>query len=184
MYVSTQEDPMTVARARKDDPRQLKASAPDLVPIMNLVTILIPFLLLSVTFANLAVVDSTLPAISPIPAPDSNEENLRMMVAITDQGFVVRGNSALLESEPESEVAGQVLRRDGDGVYPFDTLTDLMVRVKAAHPDETRVVLIPEDVVDYDTIVGAMDATRDWTPPGAQVKEQLFPVVSLGSVTE
>lgn len=175
---------MTAARARKDESRQIKAGAPDLVPIMNLVTILIPFLLLSVTFVNLAVVDSTLPAISPIPSQELDTENLRMMVAITDEGFFVRGNTAVLEAEPGAEVQGRMLSRGADGAYPFDALTDLMVRVKAAHPGETRVVLIPEDVVDYDTIVGAMDATRDWTPPGAPAREQLFPAVSLGSVTE
>ncbi len=175
---------MTAARARKDESRQIKAGAPDLVPIMNLVTILIPFLLLSVTFVNLAVVDSTLPAISPIPSSELDTENVRMMVAITDQGFVVRGNSDVLASEPEAEVQGRVLAREADGAYPFAELTDLMVQVKAAHPDETRVVLIPEDVVDYDTIVGAMDATREWTPPGAPARELLFPAVSLGSVTE
>ena len=175
---------MTAARARKDPSRQTKASAPDLVPIMNLVTILIPFLLLSVTFVNLAVVDSTLPAISPVPSDTIETERVRMMVAITDQGFVVRGNSAVLEGDPEAEVKGRSLDLLADGAYPFAELTDLMVQVKAAHPDEQNVVLIPENLVDYDTIIGTMDATRDWMPPGAQVKELLFPAVSLGSVTE
>jgi len=108
--------------------------------------------------------------------PISNVGTTRMMA--------VRGNSPVLESAPDADVVGQVLKRTEDGTYPFDQLTDLMVRVKAAHPDETRVVLIPEDVVDYDTIVGAMDATREWMPPGAQAREQLFPAVSLGSVTD
>ncbi len=175
---------MTAARARKDESRQPKAGAPDLVPIMNLVTILIPFLLLSVTFVNLAVVDSTLPAISPIPSDTVEADKLRMMVAITDQGFIVRGNSPLLEGDPEAEARGQSIDRLTDGAYPFTELTDLMVQLKSEYPDEANVVLIPEDVVDYDTIVGTMDATRDWTPPGATVKELLFPVVSLGSVTQ
>ena len=50
--------------------RLAKAEELNLVPIMNLVTILIPFLLLSVQFVSLAVIDSTLPAIGP-PAPPS-----------------------------------------------------------------------------------------------------------------
>jgi biopolymer transport protein ExbD len=38
----------------------------DLVPIMNLVTILIPFLLMASSFVSLAVIDSTLPAIGAL----------------------------------------------------------------------------------------------------------------------
>lgn len=38
----------------------------DLIPIMNLVTILIPFLIMAAQFVNLAVIDSTLPAIGQI----------------------------------------------------------------------------------------------------------------------
>ena len=37
----------------------------NLVPIMNLVTILIPFLIMAAQFVQLAVIDSTLPAIRP-----------------------------------------------------------------------------------------------------------------------
>jgi biopolymer transport protein ExbD len=168
---------------RKLDARTQTNSAPDLVPIMNLVTILIPFLLLSVTFVNLAVVDSTVPAIGPTtPSPDS----LNLRVVITDRGYLVKADSPILAegTEVEGSEAVPTLARQVDGAYPFDELQALMVQLKAAHPDQDSVVLIPEDVVDYETVVGTMDATRDWTPPGAQARELLFPRVVLGSLTD
>ena len=171
---------MSQASARKQQARTHRVGNPNLVPIMNLVTILIPFLLLTVTFVHLAVVDSTLPAISPIPSPDA--DSLRMVVAITDEGFVVRGNSPALEPGGDGETIE--LARNHDGSYPFDDLQQLMVQVKVAHPDETSVILMPEDAVGYESIIGAMDATRDWLPPGAPVREQLFPRVVLGSLTK
>ena len=45
--------------------RNEEAEELNLVPIMNLVTILIPFLLMAAQFISLAVIDSTLPAIGP-----------------------------------------------------------------------------------------------------------------------
>jgi len=171
---------MSQASVRKQEARTHRVGNPNLVPIMNLVTILIPFLLLTVTFVHLATVDSTLPAISPIPSPDS--ESLRMVVAITDEGFVVRGNSPALQPQGDGETID--LARNLDGSYPLDDLQQLMVQVKAAHPEESSVILMPEDAVGYETIIGAMDATRDWMPPGAVAREQLFPRVVLGSLTE
>jgi biopolymer transport protein ExbD len=45
--------------------RGVVAEELDLVPIMNLVTILIPFLLMAAQFVSYAVIDSTLPVIGP-----------------------------------------------------------------------------------------------------------------------
>ena len=46
----------------------------NLIPVMNLVTILIPFLLLSVEFVHLAVIDSSLPAIGQPREVDTEQE--------------------------------------------------------------------------------------------------------------
>ncbi len=174
---------MKRSATRKADARGARIVPPDLVPIMNLVTILIPFLLLSVTFVHLATVDSTLPAVGVAP-PDPDALGLR--VVITDRGFTVRGNSKLLGDETEvvDGEAVPTIGRAEDGSYRFGELQDLMVKLKAAHPTADSVALFPEDAVDYETVVGTMDATRDWQAPGAPTREQLFPRVVLGSLTE
>jgi biopolymer transport protein ExbD len=74
----------------------------DLVPIMNLVTILIPFLLMASSFVSLAVIDSTLPAIgAPQESSDDQEETLSLSIAVTDEGFTVMGNDSVLKSKDE-----------------------------------------------------------------------------------
>ena len=78
----------------------------DLVPIMNLVTILIPFLLMAAQFVSYAVIDSTLPAIGPpqtIEDQEDEEEPLNLSVFITDKGFTVAGSAAVLKSEGGGE---------------------------------------------------------------------------------
>ena len=178
---------MSHSTNRKDFDR--KVGPPNLVPIMNLVTILIPFLLLTVTFVHLAVVDSSLPAISVSPSP---HPTLGLTVAITDRGYVVAGRSAILgeEATPLADLgeAGErqpTLARLPDGSYPTGELTELLVRVKSEHPDEQNVVLMPENQVSYDVIIQTMDATRDHHPAGAPTRELLFPfVVMAGGMTQ
>ena len=87
--------------------RTQKAEDLNLVPIMNLVTILIPFLIMAAEFVQLAVIDSTLPAIG---APTPQEEKpdtppLSLSLAITARGVTVMGADAVLSPEGAPEVA-------------------------------------------------------------------------------
>ena len=98
------------AVGRKKSAVQDKIGPPNLVPIMNLVTILIPFLLLTVQFVHLAVIDSSLPAIgAPKATQDQIDDKppLMLTVAIAEKGFIVGGNAQILSSGSEEE-AGQI----------------------------------------------------------------------------
>jgi|ETNmetMinimDraft_30_1059905.scaffolds.fasta_scaffold27696_2 biopolymer transport protein ExbD len=98
------------AVGRKKSAVQDKIEPPNLVPIMNLVTILIPFLLLTVQFVHLAVIDSSLPAIgAPKATTDQIDPKppLMLTVAVTDRGFIVGGNAAILSTGTDEEV-GQI----------------------------------------------------------------------------
>lgn len=70
----------------------------NLVPIMNLVSILIPFLVMASSTLQIAVIDSTMPAIGdPTPKEEVEEEEdvpLQLNIVITDQGFSVRHNKS------------------------------------------------------------------------------------------
>ena len=79
----------------------------NLIPIMNLVSILIPFLLMAAQFVTLAVIDSTLPAIGP-PVPVDNPPDkppLMLSVAITNEGFTILGADAVLNPEGAAPTA-------------------------------------------------------------------------------
>lgn len=70
-----------------------------LLPFMNLMTLLIPFLLASVQFVTLAVIDSSLPAIGqPKPSDSKKDEKppLNLTIGITDEGFTVAGSAGVL----------------------------------------------------------------------------------------
>ena len=75
----------------------------NLLPFMNLMTLLIPFLLASIQFVSLAVIDSSLPAIGQ-PQPSDNKDKdetppLNLTIGITDEGFTVAGSAKVLGCE-------------------------------------------------------------------------------------
>jgi biopolymer transport protein ExbD len=183
----------------------------DLVPIMNLVTILIPFLLMAAQFVNYAVIDSTLPAIgppTPIEEQEDEDEPLNLSIFITDKGFTVAGSAAILKSEgggEEGEEKGPTIAcktpgctysRDDGGAgeaYDVEELRRLLTEIKDEYEDEQTVILVPEPDIPYEVLVLTMDASRE-NPEGGEGDEEtdsqcrgrcLFPfVVIAGGVQQ
>lgn len=160
--------------------RNADADELNLVPIMNLVTILIPFLLMAAQFVSYAVIDSTLPAIGPpVPADEQDtDEPLSLKLFVTNKGYTVAGNSELLkvEGEGEGKELGQPVpclipdcqftprSEGGEGAeeaYDVASLRDLLNKLKDDHSEERTVVLVPEPDIPYEVLVLTMDATRE-----------------------
>jgi len=177
----------------------------NLLPFMNLMTLLIPFLLASVQFVTLAVIDSSLPAIG---APQTTTEKkddkppLNLTVGITNEGFTVAGSAAVLgggEGGPgavadksnaptvgltsddaycrKSQCGGSAECSHNTPCHDFASLRDLVVQVKDEYPDEQNVIIAPNADIPYHVLVGVMDHTRDHKPDGATERELLFPNV-------
>ncbi len=152
----------------------------NLLPVMNMVTILIPLLLLSAQFVNLAVIDSSLPAISDDPGPvDPERVPLELTVAITREGFTLRTRQGALDAqgqpaEQASPALGCLSGACGRAEsYDYAALGRALSVVKDAHPDEEVVILAPDSRVPFEVLVGVMDAAR--SEPGSE--RLLFPQV-------
>lgn len=171
--------------------RPKEAEELDLVPIMNLVTILIPFLLMAAQFVSYAVIDSTLPAIGPPQPRDPTEkEALNLSVLITNQGWDVKGSAGTLKGEDDDGPTIPCLtpnctytaKKDkGEGpseAYDVRALRDLLNKVKDEFAEEQNVILVPDSDVPYEVLVLTMDTTRE-DPDGAtddEVCKQQFKV--------
>ena len=147
----------------------------NLTPIMNLVTILIPFLIMAAQFVNLAVIDSTLPAIGPpsTEPPDPNEEPpLNLSLAVTTQGITILGADKVLYPDGAPEIAegtekpptvpcksGGTCTDVGD--YDWEDLSTKLGLIKDQYPDDQNVILVPDNNMRYEVIVMAMDVARD-----------------------
>lgn len=129
----------------------------DVIPIMSLIVHLIPMLLLSVRFLNLAQLESGGPLLPSREAPDrdalATQERKIVSVRITEQGFVVGGDGS---ADPRIPCRGACTPE----TYDYASLTRAMAAAKRIHPTESRVVLAPDPVVPYDVLIRVMDATR------------------------
>lgn len=171
---------MAVKKKRVEEAEEV-----NLVPIMNLVTILIPFLLMAIQFVSLAVIDSTLPAIGPpsTEAPDEDEKPLNLSVIISDEGYTIAGAEAVLP--PEGEDAGPTVPctelgcPDADA-YDKKGLRQILNQIKDEYPNDETVILVPEARIPYEVLVVTMDATRDDPETKEDGKPRLlFPAVVI-----
>ncbi len=162
----------------------------DLVPVMNLVTILIPFLLMSMQLMSLAVIDSTLPAISEeTPEPiDEEDKPLNLSVLITGDGFTVTGPPDDVLSEEDKKFDCLEVGCPTPESYDYAELTTRLAKVKEVYPDEkdANVILVPAADTPYEVLVLTMDAAReDPENKDAEGKAtELFPFVVIAGGVE
>lgn len=172
--------------------RSLRPVRPlDLTPIMGLVAILIPLLLMAYRPAELALIDTSLPAICATGC-DRVEGEPRIVtpsLAITAQGFVVGGLAEV--PDLETDEAGRVHLPctsgacAGSETYDTQALTALLGAVKDAYPDSTSITLVPDGRVPYEVVVRAMDASRAAPAPGTgQAARELFPYPTVAGGTD
>lgn len=164
----------------------------NLVPIMNLVTILIPVLLMAIKSLELAVIDTTLPAIG---APTETTEDvpdkppLALKLGITNMGIRILGANEYLYPEGRPAAAeGEKTPPDitcksngpcrGVEDYNWSDLSQKLATIKKGaqgdERDSDNVVLIPESNIRYEVLVRTMDVSRK-----AEDKSKLFPNVVL-----
>lgn len=167
----------------------------DLVPVMNLVTILIPFLLMSAQFVTLAVIDSTLPAIvdntEVVEQPEDEEEKLGLSILLTTDGFTLTGKGIenVLPKEDDDDQGPKVPCLEpgcpNPDSYDYDELRARLVKLKDNWPDEDSAILVPESTIPYEVVVLTMDAARedpdDVVDETTQKKRELYPYVVIAA---
>ena len=159
----------------------------DLVPIMNLVTILIPFLIMAAEFVQLAVIDSSAPPIGK-PPPKSMEDDtepFQLIVMIMNNGLYIDGSKGVKqlvygedagassgdddkEREPKfrcvDSYGSELDRCESKDDYNWQALASLLVEIKKEFSDETLqedIFIMPDHEIRYEVIVRAMDVARD-----------------------
>jgi len=177
----------------------LQAEEINLVPIMNLVTILIPFILMAASFVSLAVIDSTLPAIGQPQQVEQDPDDkppLMLSLLVTDRGITVAGADAVLFPEGAPELAeGEerppTLPCPGTSCssledYDFLELTRILGQIKDEYPDDENVILVPESRVSYELIAKGMDHSREDvdTKNADGTSRTLFPFVVIAGGAE
>ena len=133
----------------------------DLVPIMNMFLVLIPFLLLSASFFHLRVINTSVPVLSEGAGETlkKKEAKVTVIVEIKEKGMNL---SAISDSLGEQELnrLGAQLDRTGQDEYPLEQMAKFLQGIKESYPASNTLIIIPDECVIYDTIIQTMDAAR------------------------
>ncbi|MBV9622078.1 MAG: biopolymer transporter ExbD [Gammaproteobacteria bacterium] len=141
-----------------------------LVPMIDIFTVLVTFLLMTAVFSRTVILQLNLPASQTEFREPPPGLVLEVMVR-KDLLQVSDRNSGPLATLPNT-AAG----------YNYDGLTEYLKRVKAKLPEKTDATILLEPDTPYDTLVQVMDRVRVFEngSGAAAVQAELFPDISIG----
>jgi biopolymer transport protein ExbD len=141
-----------------------------LVPMIDIFTVLVTFLLMTAVFSKTVVLELNLPA----SVTEFKEPPPGLMIEVMvrkDLLQVADRNTGPLATIPNT-AAG----------YDYDRLTDYLKRVKSKYPEKTDATILLETDTPYDILVQVMDRVRVFEAKQGitTVQAELFPDISIG----
>jgi biopolymer transport protein ExbD len=118
-----------------------------LVPMIDIFTVLVTFLLMTAVFSRITILQLDLPSSnsSSVGTPPA----FRLEVIVRHEGFELTNGKTLIATIPKA----------GDE-YDFKSLTQMAVSLKQEYPDANDASVLLEKDVKYDYLIQAMDAIR------------------------
>jgi biopolymer transport protein ExbD len=124
-----------------------------LVPMIDIFTVLVTFLLMTAVFSRITIIELDLPSSA---GGLVSEPTFRLEVIVRKEGFELTNGSALIAAIPKL-----------DGSYDLKALTELALSLKRDHPDADDASVLLEPEIAYDDLVQVMDAIRSAELPAA-----------------
>lgn len=147
----------------------------DLIPIMNLMVTLIPFLMLGAAFYHVGVIPTTLPAkVDEAAAPPSDVKITAQLELDADGTIRLSASAAQLDATQLGALAASFSPKQGRA--DLAGLVAQLSAIKRRYPKSDTVLVLAADDLPYQQLVEALDAARD--TPGAKpdARVPLFPV--------
>ncbi len=144
----------------------------NLVPLIDIFTVLVFFLLVTAVFSRTTVLGLHLPERSSAAAPPDHQPHIEVVVRRGGLEAGDRGNESM-----------QTLANRDSG-YDLQGLSALLQQLKARYPQNRAVTVLVEPDISYDQLVQVMDAVRTSraaaTADTAATSIELFPDISIG----
>ena len=154
---------------------EFQAGDLNLLPIMNLICLLIPFLLMAAQFIKIGVILVETPRLSRVQSSkqEKQKEALNLSLVMTDKGYYIksRHGSECPEGVAESD---RLCFPKKEGKFTDEVLQKLQAHLwylfankykdpeSYATPEEKySITLIPEPTVKYEDIVRTLDTIRE-----------------------
>ena len=140
-----------------------------LVPMIDIFTVLVTFLLMTAVFSRIAIMQIDLPSSA---APKPTEPQFRLEIIVRQDGFELSDSKQTLGTIPKV----------GDA-YDLNALSERVLEVKREHPTSEDASVLSEPKVPYDELVQVMDAIRSAELPATDelVAGQVVPAAPAGA---
>ncbi len=147
--------------------RHRHATPPEMniTAFMNLMVILVPFLLITATFSQIAVLDVSLPGLETAPVSKPRPA-LALELVVRRNGLELNDGGQRLAWLPMT-----------DGHYDLSGLDERLDALKHLHPEAREARLLAEPEIPYEAIIAVMDRLRSDVDEGER-----FPVIALDEV--
>ena len=124
-----------------------------LVPMIDIFTVLVTFLLMTAVFARIAILQIDLPS-----AADGKvaEPTFRLEVIVRKNGLELTNGTAVIATIPTV-----------NGAYDLKTLSEIALSLKRENPQVDNASILLEEEVEYDNLIQVMDAIRSTEVPEA-----------------
>lgn len=174
----------SVRRALRELERNELSSKGDLpvnlVPMIDVMTVLVLYLLVGTIFRQFTVLQLNLPGPSQA-VPAEERPPLDLKVVLRQQRLEVHdrnGTVGVMDNIPD----GRPEAGPGAAGYDIAALGTLLSEVKRRNPDEESVTLLLEPEIKYDVLVQVMDTVRVFPPGSAELTQgiPMFPSIAIG----
>jgi len=125
-----------------------------LVPMIDIFTVLVTFLLMTAVFSRITIVELDLQSAA---SGGVSTPAFRLEVIVRKQGLELTNGEKLIAAIPNV-----------NGAYDLETLSELAVALKRDHPDTDDASVLLEPEVAYDNLIQVMDAIRSAEAPAAE----------------
>lgn len=161
--------------------RRAKEEAVDInvIPVMNLFMVLIPFLLLGATFFHIGVIPTSTPTLSPTESDvPKTPTTVAVNLEVTEEVLRISAASVSLEPEELEALSAEWPKRNGE--YQTEALQKALIDIKQRYPESNTLTVLPFEDLNYQVLVSVLDVTRN-RQVGVDAKgeprfEDLFPV--------
>ena len=134
-----------------------KASELMLVPMIDIFTVLVTFLLVTAVFSRITIVELQLPSAA---APRAEAPRFRLEVIVRELGLELTNGTSLIATIPKVK-----------GEYDLAKLSELAIALKRDYPDAENASVLMEPTIAYDHLIQVMDAIRSAELPADALSE-------------
>jgi len=124
-----------------------------LVPMIDIFTVLVTFLLMTAVFSRIAIVELDLPSTA---SQTASAPVFRLEVIVRKDGLELTNGSDLIATIPNV-----------NGGYDLKSLSELALSLKHEYPDANNASVLMEPDIAYDNLIQVMDAIRSAEAPPA-----------------